>query len=526
MPTLERGEAERLVGELTDEQVIAYWTRFMGSAYNPNWREWLFDNFADVATQGLSPRHERLWEWIEALTPGTQPRARIEVWPRGGAKSSTAELGCARVGVKLSRRFALYVSGTQDQADLHVQSIGALFERAGVDRAINKYGSSRGWRRDQLRTANGFNVAAYGLDAAARGVKLDQYRPDLIIFDDVDAQEDSLSTIEKKTRAITTSIIPAGAADCAILFVQNLIHEESIVSQLVDGRADFLLDREVPQVEPAVIGLQTEIVEVEDGPNRYRITDGVATWEGQSLEICEKQINSWGRAAFLREAQHEVQGADGYVFDVSKLTIREPSEVPELFSICLAGDLAATEDGGDKSTLFLMGKDIENKFPIFAAIFGHWSPERVQACIRVATAYYKIMYPKLLLSLPQDPGQAGKAQAMQMRVDLQDFKPDIKTVTGKKATRARGWAEQVNLGNCYFVNQDLPAFLAESLPDFGFKPLMQNLTAHHWQQAVKNEMRKFREDVLDQPDDIIDAGSDSYNIIAAPVMFDGKVATG
>lgn len=342
-------------------------------SFNSDWKSWLFDNFADVATQGLSPRHERLWEWIEALTPGITPRARIEVWPRGGAKSATAELGCVRVGVKLSRRFALYVCGTQDQADQHVQSISTWFERAGVDRAINKYGNSRGWRRDQLRTAHGFNVAAYGLDAAARGVKLDQYRPDLIIFDDVDAQEDSLLTIEKKIRAITTSIIPAGSTDVAVLFVQNLIHEESIVSQLVDGRADFLLDREVPSVEPAVVNLQTEIVEDEEGRKLYRIKDGLATWEGQSLDVCTKQINGWGLKSFLREAQHEVQGADGYVFDVSKLEVKD--EIPELFSICLAGDMAATEDGGDRSVLFLMGRAVNNTYPILGVIFGHWGPE-------------------------------------------------------------------------------------------------------------------------------------------------------
>lgn len=113
-----------------------------------------------------------------------------------------------------------------------------------------------------------------------------------------------------------------------------------------------------------------------------------------------------------------------------------------------------------------------------------------------------------------------------MRVDLEEHKPDIKAVTGKKATRARGWAEQVNLGNCYFINQPLPSFLGEKRADFGFKPLMTDLSAHHWHQATRNELRKFREDVLDQPDDIIDGGSDAYNALAAPVMFSGKAAVG
>ena len=217
------------------------------------WREWLAARFP--ALTQFAPRHIRLWTWFDALKTGEKPRPRVEVWPRGGAKSSTGELGCVRLGWKLSRRFVLYVSETQPQADKHVQSIASFFERLNVGRALGKYGSSKGWRRDQLRTENGFNVAGIGLDVAARGVKLDEFRPDLIIFDDIDGRHDSPEKTAKKIATITASLLPAGSADCAILFLQNLIAKDGIVSQLADGRAEFLHTREVPCVEPAVVGL-------------------------------------------------------------------------------------------------------------------------------------------------------------------------------------------------------------------------------------------------------------------------------
>ena len=241
------------------------------------WQEWLRLNFPQVVSRPFGERHLRLWEWFEALTPGTRPRPRVEVWPRGGAKSTTTELGIARVCVKLTRRYVLYVSETQDQADKHIGSIASLLEAAGVERKVGKYGSSRGWRRQELRTANGFNVSAIGLDTATRGVKLDSFRPDLIVFDDIDHQDDSEKTIQKKIGGITTAIIPAEAVDCAHLFVQNQVHEESIVSRLVDGRADFLHDREPACVEPAVRGLKTEKVDRGDGLNIYQIVGGEAT---------------------------------------------------------------------------------------------------------------------------------------------------------------------------------------------------------------------------------------------------------
>ena len=475
------------------------------------WQVWLENRFPNVCTAPFSPRHVRLWEWFESLTPGEKPPARVEVWPRGGAKSSTAELGCVRLGVKLTRRFVLYVSETQEQADKHVQSVGALFEALGVERAVNRYGSSKGWRRDQLRTANGFNVAAYGLDAAARGVKLDHYRPDLIVFDDLDHQEDSTRTIEKKVNAITTAIIPAGSADCAYLFVQNLIHEESIFAQLVDGRADFLHDRDPACVEKAVRGLETEAVDRGDGLKTYRVTAGTATWEGQGLATCEQQINEWGLRAFLREAQHEVAGTAGYVFDVSQLRYVAPEEVPELVAVSLAWDLAATEGGGDWTVGVLIGRARNDVYYILAVLRGQWAADRVRSVIRQANAHYRRHFPRLKLRLPQDGGQAGKDQAGQFKAAFPGAR--VETVTGKKWKRAEGFAAQVNLGNVALVKQDLPSFLLERQAETGMKPLAGTVAYQEWHLRFREVLRKFREDVLDQLDDDVDAAADGFNTV-------------
>lgn len=319
------------------------------------WREWVARHYPHVCTYPFAERHTRLWEWFESLSRGVKPRARVEVWPRGGAKSSSGELGCARLCARITRRFVLYVCETQDQADKHVGAISTLLERLDVEKAVNKFGSAKGWRREQLRTANGFNVAGIGLDKATRGVKLDEFRPDLILFDDIDSQHDSLKTVEKKKSSITDSILPAGSSDCGYLFLQNLIHEEGIVNQLVEGRAGFLLNREVPPVIPAVYGMKTGLEAQPDGANLYRIVEGVPSWEGQHLRICEEQINEWGLKAFLREAQHEVHGAGGYFFDVDALRYCDPGEVPRLLRYCRAWDLAATEGGGDWTVGTLWG---------------------------------------------------------------------------------------------------------------------------------------------------------------------------
>lgn len=260
-------------------------------------------------------RHARLWEWFEALTPDVRPRPRAEFWPRGGGKSTTVELGVVRLGTRqvehdgqsrLARRFVLYVSGTQAQANNHVEAIRQKFENLNIGRSVGKYGQSRGWKVDLLRTETGFNVLALGLDAAARGVKLDDFRPDLIVLDDVDARHEKAELVQKKIETITESILPSGSGDCAILFVQNLIHSESIASMLANNTAPFLLTRERFEPEPALRDMTYEVRP--DGT--FHITGGEPTWLGQDKKKCEEQMNDEGRASFMRERQQDTDVVD------------------------------------------------------------------------------------------------------------------------------------------------------------------------------------------------------------------------
>jgi hypothetical protein len=285
----------------------------MGVSTATPWREWLKANFPRHTSAPFAPRHERYWNWLSSLQPGVKPRARVEVWPRGGGKSTTTEAGCAYLGSQPEppRKFALYVCATQEQADTHLSSISTMLLSIGITPLRDVLGRQTAWRLQQIRANNGFSIVSMGLDSAIRGAKLDDQRPDLIIFDDIDARFDSEKTVAKKIQTITTSILPTGSTDCAVIFVQNKIHADSIVSQLCDDKVDFLRDREPATVEPAVIGLEWQQFIKDDGSPRYKITAGTATWAGQSLQTCESQLNDWGILAFLRESQHEVDEVEG-----------------------------------------------------------------------------------------------------------------------------------------------------------------------------------------------------------------------
>jgi hypothetical protein len=314
------------------------------------WREWTARYVPAYTASPFAERHVRAWDWFADLTPGTRPRPLVAVWPRGGGKSSTIEMACAYVGsgTEPRRRFVLYVSETQTQADAHVQAIGAILESVGVARSMSRYKTSRGWTQQRLRAANGFNVQAFGLDAGMRGIKLDDARPDIIVFDDIDGRHDTEATIQKKIATITETIMPAGSADAAIIVVQNLVHEDSIVARLADGRADFLHDRLPVTVERAVDDLAVERTITADGTPRYVITGGTATWAGQDLATCERQINDWGWTAFAREAQQEVEEVDGGLWDQAlDIDAWRVVRTPPLYRIVVGVDPSGSAAGDE-----------------------------------------------------------------------------------------------------------------------------------------------------------------------------------
>jgi len=287
------------------------------------WEDWLLELFPEYCKFDFSTYpgyHGDFWNWIWSIQKGAQPPSFINIWPRRGAKSTTAEIGTVALGARNKRRYALYISGTQDQADDHVQNIQSLLESDAIQEyypelgkpQLNKLGNLRGWKQSRLRTANGFIVDAIGLDAAARGVKLDAQRPDLIIVDDIDKESDSPTVTAKKIKTLTRALLPAGSDDVAILAVQNLVHKDSVFSQLIDGRAGFLADRVPSKPIPALRNFTYE--KRNDGLG-YRVTGGEPTWEGLDLRHCQDLIDDIGLDAFLAECQHEVaQTPEGALF--------------------------------------------------------------------------------------------------------------------------------------------------------------------------------------------------------------------
>ena len=319
------------------------------------------------------------WEWVAALQKGVRPPPFVSILPRGGGKSTGAEVGAVNVGHRRARNYIWYIRETQDQADKSVENIGALLESPILaeydpllaDRAVGKYGKPRAWRRNRLRTASGLTIDAMGLDTARRGAKVEEARPDMMIFDDVDGLNDTPATTIKKEGIITQSILPAESPDLAVLVVQNLIIEDGIVARLA-GDADYLIDRIVSGPHPAIEGLTYK----QNKKGKFLITGGKAIWKGQDKKTAQEQINTWGISAFLKEAQHEVD-AKGGMYDHIEFRHCERTEMPDLVRTTVWVDPAVTStDHSDSMGIQADGIDEEGIIYRLFSWEGITSPEK------------------------------------------------------------------------------------------------------------------------------------------------------
>lgn len=267
--------------------------------------EWNQRRFPTTPFLPLAPHQEDYWNWIRSLRR-REPVASSHVacWARGGGKTTTVTRGFAYVADHLTRDYCLIVCNEQSKADEMIVNLAKLMEQMGVKPAVSRERQQRGWTHNTLRASNGFNAAGFGYDTTIRGSLFDFVRPDWIHLDDIHSLKDSIQMLEKKRDILTKSVLPALAAYGAVSFTQNKIDENSEMARMIDGRADYLLDRNKVVEIPALYNAEYESV-MEGTTKKWFIMSGTPSWEGQGIAECQQLLNKIGYESFRTECQHE-----------------------------------------------------------------------------------------------------------------------------------------------------------------------------------------------------------------------------
>lgn len=273
----------------------------------------------------FAPHHDQYWQIVWGMKKDVRPRPTIAVWPREGMKSTSAEATGPVLSALGRRSYGLYISGTQKKANEHLEVIRddmllksniadyypelSRPEIRRVDAGMIARSFMSKWNQQELVTAGGLVLRSVGLDVSVRGTRRGNQRPDFEIFDDIEDEDDGIEVIEKKIQRIAKGILPAGAANLAVFFVQNLIHRDSVVSQVLDGRAGILGDAIICGGGPVPAIRNFSYRTESAGTSKKYFVSGTPSWpQGFGLDRAQEIVNGGhtALAAFETEYQHNV----------------------------------------------------------------------------------------------------------------------------------------------------------------------------------------------------------------------------
>jgi len=167
----------------------------------------------------------------------------VDAWARELAKSTQAMKNALKLTLTGKKKNAIMVSNSEDNAKRLLEPY-----RANLDsnqRIINDYGVQRSfkWKDTEFKTRKGASFRAIGAGQSPRGTRNDAARPDLILIDDIDTDEDCRNPdiIKKRVDWIFGALIPTRAVNVPLLILVcgNIIAEYCCVTELMK-KADYV----------------------------------------------------------------------------------------------------------------------------------------------------------------------------------------------------------------------------------------------------------------------------------------------
>ncbi len=232
---------------------------------------------------------------------------------RGGAKSTLASLGLPAWSIISGNyKFLLLISDTFTQAKDHIFNLKSELETNQL--LIEDFGPFT--EQDQWTATNiiipkyNMRVSARSTGQKIRGIRYKQYRPDLMVLDDLE-NLDSVRTKEgrdKTYRWFTGELIPAGDKNTRMILLGNLLHQDCLmnkVKQSITSGKRFGIVKEFP----------------------FLLDDGKARWIGKfptqkdiDIERAKVDDRTWQREYLLKIVPEEGQEIhDDWINNYSKL---------------------------------------------------------------------------------------------------------------------------------------------------------------------------------------------------------------
>lgn len=277
---------------------------------------------------------------------------------------------------------------------------------------------------------------------------LTSQRADRLLIDDPHSTETAESDAE---RARTTRKFREGAINrlndqerSAIVVIMQRLHEDDIAGTIMKlgmGFERLILPMEYEPERCCATSIGFSDPRQHDGdlldPQRF---------PRETVEALKRDMGSY---AFASQYQQRPTPREGGMFKRHWFDGKIIGEAPSGTRWVRHWDLAATAKKTAARTAGVkIGRAPDGRF-----IVGHVvkTQEEGAAVRRLVRATAEVDGRAVVVSLPQDPGQAGKVQAQDFVAMLAGWVVKANPETGDKATRAEAFAAQCEAGNVYLV---------------------------------------------------------------------------
>jgi predicted phage terminase large subunit-like protein len=234
--------------------------------------------------------HAELAELVD-----TQERVVVAA-PREHAKSTIVSF--AKVLHSICCLRAHFIVIFRDSEAIAKQNVDDIRqELEGNERIQTDFGDlvgGRKWAEGEFITANDVKVLGRGRDQSVRGLRFKQHRPDLVILDDVedDEQADSRQQCDKLERRIRRSILNIIGPQGRFFMVGTVLSHNSVLTRFL-AQTDVFVTRTLRAIQP-------------DGKPLWP-----ARWPLARLEAKRKEI---GARAFATEFMNEAANEEEQIF--------------------------------------------------------------------------------------------------------------------------------------------------------------------------------------------------------------------
>lgn len=406
--------------------------------------------------------HEELFTTIQEAVTNEKADRIVRAAPRGNAKSTIISFVTALwCGIYQKKHYILIISDTSSQADSFLMNIKAEFEDNKL--LMNDFGSLYGavWNTSDIVLANDTRIQALGAGKRVRGRRYKQYRPDLIICDDIENDENVQSEEQRYKMGawFNKALSKAGAETTDIVVIGTIIHYDSLLAKLLKNPVyDSKIYRAVIQFSNSPLWDEWEKV-ITDIDNLNRLKDADTFYEAHKKEMTEGTQVLWadkedyynlmvqkvaeGPASFSSEKQNEPLSDDERRFLREWIQYYDDDElVGKKLYVAGVVDPSLGKKGGDYSAIITGGMDTNNIVYILDADIQRRHPDLIISDVLdkhsnfnyklfgVETVQFQEYFKDALKSKISESGVYLPVQEIKSHSDkilrIQSMQPDIK----------------------------------------------------------------------------------------------------